>query len=31
MALIDSVKEQVPRNDGVNYEKYLSLLMPSSL
>lgn len=31
MALIDSVKEQVPRNDGVNYEKYLSLLIPSSL
>lgn len=26
LALADSVKEQVPRNDGVNYEKYLSLL-----
>ena len=27
-ALEDSVKEQVPFNDGVNYEKYLSLLFP---
>lgn len=27
-ALTDSVAEQVPRNDGVNYEKYLSLLTP---
>lgn len=26
LALIDSVREQVPRNDGVNYEQYLSLL-----
>lgn len=28
-ALRDSIKEQVPRNDGVNYEKYLSMLMPA--
>ncbi len=28
LALIDSVKEEVPRNDGVNYEQYLSLLAP---
>lgn len=28
-ALIDSVREYVPRNDGVNYEKYLSMLMPA--
>lgn len=27
-ALTDSVRERVPRNDGVNYEKYLSMLMP---
>ena len=27
-ALKDSVKEQIPYNDGVNYEKFLSLLMP---
>lgn len=27
-ALADSTKEQVPRNDGVNYEKYLSMLIP---
>ena len=26
LALLDSVREQVPREDGVNYEKYLSLL-----
>ncbi|KMZ52724.1 pyridoxamine kinase [Dorea sp. D27] len=26
LALADSVKEQVPRNDGVNYEKYLPML-----
>ena len=26
-ALADSTKEQVPRNDGVNYEKYLSMLI----
>lgn len=25
-ALTDSVKEHIPRNDGVNYEKYLSML-----
>lgn len=25
-AIADSVKEQVPRNDGVNYEKYLHML-----
>lgn len=29
-AISDSIKEQVPRNDGVNYEKYLSMLAPSS-
>lgn len=28
LALLDSVKEQVDRNSGVNYEKYLSLLIP---
>lgn len=28
LALADTVREQVPRNDGVNYEKYLSLLTP---
>lgn len=28
LSLADSVKERIPRNDGVNYEKYLSLLMP---
>ncbi len=27
-SLLDSVKEHVPRNDGVNYEKYLSMLIP---
>lgn len=27
-ALKDSVREKIPYNDGVNYEKYLSLLMP---
>ncbi|MGN1165438.1 MAG: pyridoxamine kinase [Lachnospiraceae bacterium] len=27
LSLIDSVKEQIDRNDGVNYEKYLSLLI----
>ncbi len=27
LALIDSVKEHIPRNDGVNYEQYLSLLI----
>lgn len=27
-AMEDSIKEQVPRNDGVNYEKYLSMLAP---
>lgn len=26
-AIIDSVKENVPRNDGVNYEQYLKMLM----
>ena len=26
-SLIDTVKEQIPRNDGVNYEQYLSLLL----
>ena len=29
LALSDSVREQIDRNDGVNYEKYLSLLIPS--
>ena len=29
LAMADSIKEQVPRNDGVNYEKYLSMLAPS--
>ncbi len=28
MALADTVKERIPRNDGINYEKYLSLLIP---
>lgn len=28
LALADTVREQIPRNDGVNYEKYLSLLTP---
>lgn len=27
-ALIDTVKENIPRNDGVNYEQYLSMLLP---
>lgn len=27
LSLLDSVREQVPREDGVNYEKYLSLLI----
>lgn len=27
LALLDSVREDVPRNDGVNYEKYLSMLI----
>lgn len=27
-ALQDSVSEQIPRNDGINYEQYLSLLLP---
>lgn len=27
-ALADTVREGVPRNDGVNYEQYLSLLLP---
>ncbi len=29
-SLIDSVKEQIPRNDGVNYEQYLPLLLKMS-
>ncbi len=29
LALSDSVREQIDRNGGVNYEKYLSLLIPS--
>ncbi len=29
-ALADSVKEHVPRNDGVNYEKFLHLLIPKN-
>lgn len=28
LALINSVQEGVPRNDGTNYEQYLSLLLP---
>ena len=27
-ALIDTVKENIPRNDGINYEQYLSMLLP---
>lgn len=27
-ALIDTVKEEIPRNDGINYEQYLSMLLP---
>lgn len=27
-AMLDSVKEQIPRNDGVNYEQYLWMLTP---
>lgn len=30
LSLTDSVKEHINRNDGVNYEKYLSLLMPQN-
>lgn len=30
LAMIDSVKEQSERNGGVNYEKYLSLLIPKN-
>ncbi len=30
-ALADSAEEQVPRNDGVNYEKYLSMLIPGTV
>ena len=26
-AITDAVKEEVPRNDGVEYEKYLHMLM----
>ena len=29
LSLKDSVKEHIDRNDGVNYEKYLSLLIPT--
>ncbi len=28
-ALIDTVKEQIPRNDGLNFEPYLSILLDS--
>lgn len=28
VALIDTVKEKIPRNDGINYEQYLSMLLP---
>lgn len=31
LALKDTVNEQIPRNDGVNYEQYLSLLTPQLL
>lgn len=30
LSMIDSVKEQSDRNGGVNYEKYLSLLIPEN-
>lgn len=30
LSLKDSVNEQIDRNDGVNYEKYLSLLLPQT-
>lgn len=30
LSLKDSVKEKVDRNDGVNYEQFLSLLMPDT-
>jgi len=26
-AITDAVKEEIPRNDGVEYEKYLHMLM----
>ena len=26
--LADTVREKIPRNDGINYEKYLALLIP---
>ncbi len=29
LSIADTVRENIPRNDGVNYEKYLSLLFPS--
>ena len=29
LALTDSVKEQIPENDGVNYEKYMYILIDS--
>lgn len=29
LSIADTVKENIPRNDGVNYEKYLSLLSPA--
>lgn len=29
-ALADSVRENIPRNDGVNYEKFLSMLTPKN-
>ena len=28
LAITDTVAEGIPRNDGVNYEKYLSCLIP---
>ena len=29
-AIVDSVKENIPRNDGVNYEQFLGMLMKST-
>lgn len=30
-AMKDSIKENVPRNDGANYERYLHMLLPDTL
>lgn len=29
-AIVDSVKENIPRNDGVNYEQFLGMLMKNT-